>query len=358
MKSNLGDGLTGLLVISMKPSTFLTIHPKEFVKPTNPGSAPPAAYIKDASSATRIADLYKAYDLKLKVYSKFFEAERISALKHEYTGYAKVTLRGLLDHLFDTYAAIDQFDLEKNKDKMTSRYDPNSLIESLFEQIAVGVSFVSLGDVPYTKKQIVDTDLLCIAKTGVFQDDIKDWNRKEADDQNWKNFNTHFSKAHREWKANLKLTTGQHFPWANAVNSVSFEDSNIEYVEAIANLATATAADRATVATLTDTIAQLSSELASAQAKLISSLLDNQKLLNRLSNKRGSRNTSGGVEASTSRGGEKLGPWDGACIHYCHTCRYKCPHPSFNCPCPGSGHIKNATKKDIRGGKNDDYKKK
>ena len=226
VKSNLGNGLTGLLVISMKPSTFLTIHPKEFVKPKKPGYAPPAADIKDASSATRIADLYKAYDLKLKVYSEFFEAERISvklmldtmdeiyyqALKHEYTGYAKVTLRDLLDHLFDTYAAIDQFDLEKNKDKMTSRYDPNSPIESLFEQIADGVSFASLGDVPYTKKQIVDTALLCIAKTGVFQDDIKDWNRMAELDQTWAKFKTHFSKAHREWKANLKLTTGQHFP--------------------------------------------------------------------------------------------------------------------------------------------------
>ena len=50
-------------------------------------------------------------------------------------------------------------------------------------------------------------------------------------------------------------------------------------VDTLTNLATATAADRATVATLTDTIAQLLSELASAQAKLISFLLDNQRLL-------------------------------------------------------------------------------
>ena len=66
---------------------------------------------------------------------------------------------------------------------MTSRYDPNSPIESLFEQIADGVSFASLGNVPYTPKQIVDTALLCIAKTGVFQDDIKDWNRTAELDQ-------------------------------------------------------------------------------------------------------------------------------------------------------------------------------
>ena len=50
------------------------------------------------------------------------------ALKHEHAGYAKVTLRQLLDHLVTTYTAIDQFDLEKNQEKMTARYDPNAPI--------------------------------------------------------------------------------------------------------------------------------------------------------------------------------------------------------------------------------------
>ena len=78
VKSNLGDGLTGLLVISMKPSTFLTVHPADFIIPTNPSSVPTASDIAAASSATKIADLYKEFDLKLKVYSEFFEAKRIS----------------------------------------------------------------------------------------------------------------------------------------------------------------------------------------------------------------------------------------------------------------------------------------
>ena len=83
------------------------------------------------------------------------------------------------------------------------------------------------------------------------------------------------------------------FPRANSVDSTSVQNHQAETIDALANLATATAADRATVDTLTDTIAQLSLELASAQAKLISSLLDNQRLLKRLSDKEGSWNTSG-----------------------------------------------------------------
>ena len=61
---------------------------------------------------------------------------------------------------------------------MTARYDPNSPIEKLFEKIADGVAYAELGDAPFTSKQIVEISLLCLAKTGVFNDDLKGWNRK------------------------------------------------------------------------------------------------------------------------------------------------------------------------------------
>ena len=131
-------------------------------------------------------------------------------------------------------------------------------------------------------KKIVDIALLCLAKTGVSHDDLNEWNRKLPLSRDWNTFRVHFAKAHCEWKANLFLTAGKHSPRANAVDNFNpTADHQSDTVEALANLATATVADRATVATLTDTIAHISSELASAQATLISSLLDNQKLLKR-----------------------------------------------------------------------------
>ena len=67
IKSNLGDGLTGLMVISMKPETFATIHPDLFTIPTNPVPAPDPHAIAATSSATKIADIYKAYALQSKI---------------------------------------------------------------------------------------------------------------------------------------------------------------------------------------------------------------------------------------------------------------------------------------------------
>ena len=59
---------------------------------------------------------------------------------------------------------------------MTALYDPNAPIETLFEQIAYGVAYAELEDSPFTSKQIVDIALLCLEKTGVFNDDLKEWN--------------------------------------------------------------------------------------------------------------------------------------------------------------------------------------
>ena len=109
----------------------------------------------------------------------------------------------------------------------------------------------------------MDIALLYLAKTGLFNDNLKEWNILLLLNRDWTSFRVHFAKVHREWKANLRLTAGQHFPRANTVdNSTSMTNHQANTVDSLANIATATAADRATVVTLTDTIAQLLLELA------------------------------------------------------------------------------------------------
>ena len=127
--------MTSLMEISMKPATLATVHTAPFTIPTNPGPALDPITITAASSATKISDIYKVYELQSKIYSEFIEAERISvklaldsmaeiyykALKHEHAGYAKVTLRQLLDHLVTTNSVIDQFELEKKPREVDSK---------------------------------------------------------------------------------------------------------------------------------------------------------------------------------------------------------------------------------------------
>ena len=70
--------MTGLMVISMKPATFATIHLNPFAIPANPGPEPDLNVIATAASSTKIADIYKAYALQSKIYFEFITAKRIS----------------------------------------------------------------------------------------------------------------------------------------------------------------------------------------------------------------------------------------------------------------------------------------
>ena len=78
IKSNLGDGLTGLMVLSMKPFIFKTIHPDAFKILKNLGPGPDPAVIAVASTATKIADIYKAYALESAIYADYVTSEHIS----------------------------------------------------------------------------------------------------------------------------------------------------------------------------------------------------------------------------------------------------------------------------------------
>ena len=221
------------------------------------------------------------------------------------------------------------------------------------------MAYAVAGSSPFTDKQIISASITALSASGVFLDDIKKWNELPATDRDtYIKLKTYFSKAHRSWRKSLRPTAGAHFPRVNAAPTfeapATFGQPDLtsfsgNLSDSLANLATATSADRATVATLTDTVAKLSAELASAQTKLISALMENQRLL-KLVGGRNSR-TSGGGGAQTS-GGD---PWTGPPIHYCFKHGFKCPHPSFKCPDPDAYHIKNATKKDTRGGCQDDY---
>ena len=74
IKSNMGYGLTSLMVLSMKSDIFKTIHPDALDIPTNPGPAPDPAVIAPASTTTKIADIYKAYALESAIYAEYVTA--------------------------------------------------------------------------------------------------------------------------------------------------------------------------------------------------------------------------------------------------------------------------------------------
>ena len=86
-------------------------------------------------------------------------------------------------------------------------------------------------------------------------------------------FKTFFATVHNEWRESQSTTTGAEFHSANILQE---EDTTQLYqqetVDVIANLATATAIDRATVVTMTATNSSLTAALTACQIQTVEAL--------------------------------------------------------------------------------------
>jgi hypothetical protein len=64
-----------------------------------------------------------------------FEPIYLDILNDNMVGYANISERDMLDHVFETYRKITAVDLTINFEHMRRAWDPQQLVESLFKQI-------------------------------------------------------------------------------------------------------------------------------------------------------------------------------------------------------------------------------
>ena len=78
---------------------------------------------------------------------------------------------------------------------------------------------------------------MLVFQTGLFFDDCNAWRQKPDADKTWQNFKTHFTEAYRQHRLQTTTMQASSYHTANHV-------SHTETAEALANLATATAAKK------------------------------------------------------------------------------------------------------------------
>ena len=183
----------------------------------------------------------------------------VQSLHHKYIGYGKTTNRALLDHLYCIYANISAAALQDNDKNLCAPYDSNEPFATLIDQVENAVDYASAGDTSYTLAQVVGIAFQLVLQTGIFND-CKLWRIQPADVKTWTHFKEFFASAHQEWLELQTTTAGAVFQSGNhAYQSANYVYQN-EMVEAIANLATATASDHASVAALTATNSTLTAD--------------------------------------------------------------------------------------------------
>jgi hypothetical protein len=343
--SDLGNGLLGLLALTVSVVVYNTLSNTPFVPPINPG---PTAVIPAGSTAAQINNLRRLHAEALGRFREYIATGKalkqqlitaiqpmyLRALSHRITGFANVTTRNMLVHLYANYGRLTPADVQANDAAMKAPYDPNQPIETLFDQIENAIDIADAAAAPYSPEQVVNIAYTLVFGTGMFPEACRDWRRLPIADKTWDRFKTDFATAHQEFR-DTQLTANQ--TGYHSANALQEEAIAIQTADALANLATATASDRTTVANLTDTNAKLAIELTSVNAQLIKALAKITEL--QASNKHNNGKHHPPREYASNE-------------NYCWSHGYKvsATHSSSTCAHKSPGHKNEATRNNNMGG--------
>jgi hypothetical protein len=145
---------------------------------------------------------------------------------------------------------------------MTAPINFQDPIETFFKQIEDGVRYANAGMQPFMEEQYVNIVFLLISNTGAIPDACRDWQRRTPVDQTWADLRREFAQAQREQRIISSTASGAGYHTANVAEHYEPTPmpANTVFVTAMANLATASSADRETVAILTRAIATLTDQ--------------------------------------------------------------------------------------------------
>jgi hypothetical protein len=272
-----GGGRHGHLRIIMTNEEYFAIAVDVFPVPANPG---PSAAVVAGMMAAVIAETTRLHRKATQMYRTYhnvdqaikkliiesFDDAYLNALSDKIVGYANCTSLQILTHLLTYYAMIASTELTHNYERLNKPYDRNQPIETLFQQIQDVRAFTVAGGQPYGAAMIVNFAYTLVFNTGLFPDACRAWQSRAIAAKTWAQFKIDFATAHRELRLTNQTAQQSGFHSANMMIEQGRDDSMQETAEAIAQLATATASDRGTVATLTTTNAKLANQLEAARA--------------------------------------------------------------------------------------------
>ena len=111
-----------------------------------------------------------------------------------------------------------------------------------------------------------------VENAGIYYDGVKEWRRKDTADKTWEAFKKFFAREFREIRIQPRTSASEGYGTTTNMrgghaNAAEFERQQ-QQVEALANLATATAADSQAVAELSISNTTLTHELRTATATI------------------------------------------------------------------------------------------
>jgi hypothetical protein len=273
--SHRGGGSNGYLGLVVSAAVYATIDPTAFTLPDNPGPQP---VIPPGTTAAQVGALVRTHTAHLREWREYMNIHQalktllinaidpiyLRARRHRHVGFNNITLPEILSFLFTSYGRLTPQDLQASHTSMLTAWDPNMPFETVIDQIEDAVDTADAGGQPFTNPQIINAAYTIVFNTGMYFDDCKTWNRRPVGDQTWPIFKAHFLEAQREVRLQQQTTQQAGFH----ANYMQVHEFDAGASEALANLATATAADRQAFAAMVTTNATLTEQLSTALARL------------------------------------------------------------------------------------------
>jgi hypothetical protein len=119
----------------------------------------------------------------------------LDIINDDMVGFANISSREMLDHLFMTYENITAVDLENNFEQMRRAWDPHQPVESLFKQIQDCTDYSEAGGFIIRHPQQINVGYGKIFSTGHFMSACRRWNEKPKIEKTWAQFKAHFADA-------------------------------------------------------------------------------------------------------------------------------------------------------------------
>jgi hypothetical protein len=206
-------GHLGLIISDVSYSNIATPTsdaPTLWVSPNAPGRAPEttdgtetqiraARHVWEEDVQTYRKCTYVQQALKKQIIG-VFEPMYLKILNDNMVGYANISARDMLDHLFDTYGNIIAVDLEINFEHMHRAWDPQQPVEALLKKIQDCADYSEAGGVPIGTSQQINVGYANKFATGHFMSACRRWNEKPAAEKTWTHFKSHVAAAHRQHK--------------------------------------------------------------------------------------------------------------------------------------------------------------
>ena len=234
-------------------------------------------------TATILSELVRTHKHQVRIFNDYHTVDRAckkvirksilekfykSLLSH-IIGFAKVAIIDILTHLITEYAELEEEDVQDIDWKMKESISGETLFEEFVEKIGWNKEVVEVQNLYYLA-QIVSMANANINKFGLYQDYCRKWSRKTRSDKIRENFKGHFTRAFKDTRRSSRTSKTEGYVahvHAAQANTELFTKTQQDHTLALANLTTATQADRTLVALLIKTILELSGQVAVLTAK-------------------------------------------------------------------------------------------